>query len=435
MKKYLSSILAVLLCISLCACASAPKIDLPPLPTAEPTPEPVAATPEPTKAPVPEEGENVPAEGLKGSVIVSNKRTEKNAYDPQSGEILILRFSYDTPTVIIEENPEAADKINEFIGLQEESFYTGEDYGDGYGTGYNNMLTLAEDNYNYYAAQEDMEYAPLELSSALSVSVLRNDARVLTLAYNESSYTGGAHGMYSERTYCFDPATGEQLTLANIGGDRAELRAFLNGKLAEIAQTDADVREQTEGFIDPDALETTLGALLRDGSWYFDYDGMVIFSDLYEISSYAAGMVSFRIPYAELSGHVDSRFFPAEEKASGSFRALSAEEMTDGSTQIVDMLKVFGEGQTVYLEAVGEVRDVQITSVAYSAYFYDLGQLWSCSSMKDSALQLVTVIPDGMPNLKISWRNADGQQACYLTQSGENGSLILMPVEDVKAVG
>ena len=435
MKKYLSSVLAVLLCISLCACAGAPKIDLPPLPTAGPTPEPAPATPEPTKAPVPEEGENVPAEGLKGSVIVSVKRTEKNAYDPQSGEIMILRFSYDTPTVIIEENPEAAEKINEFIGLREESFYTGEDYGDGYGTGYNNMLTLAEDNYNYYASQGEMEYAPLELSSALSVSVLRNDARVLSMAYNESSYTGGAHGMYSERTYCFDPATGEQLTLANISPDTAGLKSFLNEKLVSLAQGDEDIREQTEGFVDPEAMESTLGALLRDGSWYFDYDGMVVFSDLYEISSYAAGMVSFRIPYAELKGHIDNRFFPEEVKASGSFRALSAEEMTDGSTQIVDMLKVFGEGQTVYLEAVGEVKDVQITSVAYSAYFYELAQLWSCSSMKDSALQLVTVIPDGMPNLKISWRNVEGQQACYLTQSGEDGSLLLMPAADVEAVG
>ena len=435
MKKLLASVLAVLLCVSLCACAGVPKIDLPPLPTAEPSPSPAPETPAPTKAPVPEEGQIVPAEGLKGSVIVTNKRTEKDAYDPQSGEIVILRFSYDTPTVIMEENPEAADKINEFIGLQEESFYTGEDYGDGYGTGYNNMLTLAEDNYNYFASQEDMEYAPIELSSALNVDILRNDARVLTLAYNESSYTGGAHGMYSMRTYCFDSATGEQLTLSNISSDRAGLREFLNGKLVEIAETDEDIQERTEGFIDPDALETTLGVLLRDGSWYFDYDGMVIFSDLYEISSYAAGSVSFRIPYAELKGRIDSRFFPETGSASGSFRALSAEEMTDGSTQIVDMLKISGEGQTVYLEATGEVQDVKITSVAYSAFFHDIAQLWSCSSMKDSALQLVTDIPDGMPNLKISWRDAEGPQACYLTQSGEDGSLILMPVDSVEAVG
>ena len=33
------------------------------------------------------------------------------------------------------------------------------------------------------------------------------------------------------------------------------------------------------------------------------------------------------------------------------------------------------------------------------------------------------------------WRDAEGQQASYLTQSGEDGSLILLPVDSVEAVG
>ena len=434
MKKLLSVILILALCAGLCACAGLPKLDLPPLPTAEPTAAPTPV-PEATAAPVPEAGESVPVEGLKGSVIVSNRKTEKEACDPETGETLILRFSYDTPTVIIEENPAAADRINEFIGLQEEAFYTGEDYGEGYGTGYNNMLTLAEDNYNFLKYESEMENPLYELSSSQSVSVLRNDGRVLTLAYDESSYTGGAHGMYSERTYCFDPATGEQLKLDSISDNTAALKAFLTDKLVELAQTDEDIQERTYGFIDPDAVPETLGMLLRDGSWYFDYDGMVIFSDLYEISSYAAGIVSFRIPYSELQGRIHSSCFPADSAASGSFKALDAEQMTDGSTQIVDMLKVFKDGQTVYLEAEGKVEDVRISTVSYSYFFYDIAQLWSCSEMENSALQLITVIPDGMPNLKISWRSAGGEQACYLTQSGEDGSLILLPVGDVEAVG
>ena len=150
-------------------------------------------------------------------------------------------------------------------------------------------------------------------------------------------------------------------------------------------------------------------------------------------SSYAAGVAD--TTRAEEGCCQYDYFFPEKGTASGSFRALSVDEMKDGSTQIVDMLKVSGEGQTVYLEAEGEVRDVKITSVAYSGYFYDLAQLWSCSGLKDSALQLMTDIPDGMPNLKITWRDADGQQARYLTQSGEDGSLILMPVDSVEAVG
>ena len=434
MKKIVSTVLMLVLCAGLCACGG---VALPPLPTAAPaeTPAPAPSAAPATPPPTPEQAEPIPVDGLKGSVIVSNRNTEKLAYDPESGEILILSFSYDSPTVIIEENPAAAEKINEFLGMREEAFYTGEDYGDGFGTGYNNMLTLAEDNYLFQTYESETEYPMYELSSAQTVSVLRNDGRVLTLNYFESSYTGGAHGTYSERTYCFDPATGEQITLDALSDDTAALRSFLRGKLVEILMNDENIQQQTYGFIDPDALEETLGTLLREGSWYLDYDGMVVFSDLYEISSYAAGIVSFRIPYAELDGQIDQRFLPDLQAASGSFKALDADQMTDGSTQIVDMLKVFDEGQTVYLVAEGEVSDVRITSVAYSAFFHDVTQLWSCSAMNDAALQLVTVIPDGMPNLKISWRTAEGEQACYLTQSGEDGSLILLPVEDVEAVG
>ena len=434
MKKIVSTVLVFVLCAGLCACGG---IKLPPLPTAQPaeTPAPTPSAAPETPAPTPEQAEPIPGDGLKGSVIVSNRNTEKLAYDPESGEILILRFSYDSPTVIIEENPAAAEKINEFLGLREEAFYTGEDYGDGFGTGYNNMLTLAEDNYLFQTYESETEYPMYELSSAQTVSVLRNDGRVLTLSYFESDYTGGAHGTYAERTYCFDPATGELITLDDLSGDTAALKSFLSGKLVEILMNDEEIQQKTYDFIDRDYLEETLATLLREGSWYLDYDGMVVFSDLYEISSYASGIVSFRIPYAQLDGHIYNRFLPKEEAAAGSFKALDAGQMTDGSTQIVDMLKVFDGGQTVYLVAEGEVSDVHITSVAYSAFFHDVTQLWSCSAMSDAALQLVTVIPDGMPNLKISWRTAQGGQACYLTQSGEDGSLILLPVETVEAVG
>ena len=64
-------------------------------------------------------------------------------------------------------------------------------------------------------------------------------------------------------------------------------------------------RERTAGFIPNDDYTAALSALLREGSWYFSGSGMVIFSSLYEISSYAAGIIQFEIPYSELAGHID----------------------------------------------------------------------------------------------------------------------------------
>ena len=438
MKRVFAGLLALVMCLSLCACGG--KVDLPPVPTAETVVVPAeTASPAETETPAPVETEAPAPEHAEanGRVLVSVEKTEEQAFDPQYGETLILSFSYETPRVIDEENPAAADKVNEFIGLLNEAYITGEDYGEGAGIGYNNMLTYAEENYGMQL-EMNLEYPTFELTSARHIAIPRNDGKVLTLLFNDNSYTGGAHGSYSTRGYSFDMATGERLSLASLSADEAALRDFLTQEMVQQAREDAYIHDQMEGFVEEDALEETLAALLRSGSWYLDYEGMEIFSDLYEISSYAAGMVSFRIPNEKLLGHVDERFLAVPASSGGELRAIPAEAMEDGSMEIVDMVKVYDEGTTVYLVSDGPVQDLRVSSVDYFDYngsFNESAVHWSCSGLENAAVQLVTVIPDGMPNLKISWRGASGEQSVFLTQSGEDGSLILMPGDSIEAVG
>ena len=273
MKHVFSGLLALVMCLSLCACGLIGKVDLPPVPTAEtvvvPTETPAPAE---TEAPPAATETPAPAEAV-GQVIISVEKTEQEAFDPQYGETLILSFSYETPVVINEENPVAADRVNEFIGLMNEAYITGEDYGEGAGIGYNNMLTYAEENYGMQL-EMNLEYPVFELTSARHIAIPRNDGKVLTLLFNDNSYTGGAHGTYSTRSYSFDMASGERLSLASLSADEAALRDFLTQEMARQAREDAYIRDQMEGFVEEDALEETLAALLRSGSWYLDYEGM-----------------------------------------------------------------------------------------------------------------------------------------------------------------
>ncbi len=432
MKKTIAVFLILALCLGLCACSSGKKVDLPAVPTAEPEPAEAPATPEPTPEPAPVPAAEEPSAPAR-HVIVKIERTVLSANDPQTGERRILSFSYDTPTVIMDDKPEAAAKINEFIGLLNETYYTGEDYGEGYGTGYNNMLTEAEDAY-YYMVENSMPDSFYEFNSDRSYSVARNDGRVLTLLCNDYSYTGGAHGIYGTRAYCFDVNSGELLTLADISADEAALRTRIKEKMLDLAANDEDIRERIDGFVAEDDLERSLEVLIREGSWYFDHKGIQVFSDVYEISSYAAGMVSFEIPYDELGDLIDSRFQP-EIPGDGSFRAVEGDALADGSMEILDFVKVFQDGQTVYLVADGKLSEVRLSRVDFSFSFYETSQLWYCSEMENAAVQVETVIPDGMPNLKLSWMSAEGEQSVLLTQSGEDGSLILLPDEGIEAVG
>ena len=234
------------------------------------------------------------------------------------------------------------------------------------------------------------------------------------------------------RAYCFDVATGELLTLEKVSTDKASFARSLADAMIEQARNDPATMERID-LLDLD-LASALSALVRDGSWYFDYDGVVVFSDDYEISSHAAGPISFVVPYDRAASYLLPRYIPEAPAESAAFYVVNVENMSEGVTEIVDMVKLGENGTTLYLLVNGTARDVRLTQVAYSDVFYETAQLWSCSMMTNCAVQISTVIPEGMPNLRISYRAEDGLRYLYLTESGEDGSLILAD-ESIRAVG
>lgn len=424
MKRILALLLMAVLTFSLCGCEKISSIELPPLPTV--TPEASPAQPEATSA----EPEVQTETGSTHGLIVSVRRTSKQAYDPQDGSKLILTFSYDTPTVYIEGGETAASAINEQTALLEETYYSG----NGYGTGYNDMLTMAEDNYNYIVSA-GIEGGMFELVSSRTVSVERMDDQVLTLLYNDYSFTGGAHGNYGDTGYNFKVSDGSLLRLEDLSGDYEALASFLVDYMVNTVENDQELAQRIDlGLVEEGtSYAELLAPLLRQGSWYFDSQGLVIFSNLYEISSYAAGPIFFHIPYAQLEGHVDNQWMPAETQGSGSLELAVGGEMLPDSIPIIDKLDVDAEGEAFYLIVRGNVKNLRIAKGEYVNSFYATENLWNCSSMENCALQLHCLIPEGMPNLRISYDDAVGSHSYYLSHSGVDGSAIL--TETVEAVG
>lgn len=428
MKKIFSLLLAGVMIIGLAGCEQLSNVELPPLPTVTPETTEQSPSPSPTVEPTEE-----PVQETAGTVTVNVKRTVQQAYDPQNGTELILTFSYDTPVVYIEGGDDVAAAINERIAHFDEAYYTGNDYGDGQGTGYNNMLTMAEDNYRMII-ETGTEGVPMELASDRSVSVLRIDSQVLTLLYNDYMYTGGAHGSYGYEGYCFDLSDGHLLTLEELSSDYEALSAFLVNYMVQMVESDEELAQRIDISLLPEGsgYAEILSPLLREGSWYFNSDGLVIFPDLYEISSYAAGIVEFVIPYDALTGYVDEKWIPVPVEGSGSIELIKAEDMVDGSTPIVDKLVVSQEGAEFYLVARGSVSSLTVTEGDYADKFYPSSTLWSCSALEDGALQMVCPLPEGMPEIQISYRNDQGQQQFYLTVDGEGSPTL---TDNVEAVG
>ena len=177
---------------------------------------------------------------------------------------------------------------------------------------------------------------------------------------------------------------------------------------------------------------------MRGGSFYFDEQGLVIFSDVYELASYADGIISFVFPYDQLYGYLDESWFPAQRTGEGTLEVVALSDVPDGGLWIVDRLALDEDAGEWCLVARGTLYDVTVSDAYYSDFtgsFFEHGQLWKAGELRNSGLQILTDIPDGLPNLMIRYRTADGQEHTrLLSQSGEDGHPMLVD-DTVEAVG
>lgn len=453
MKRLLAILLVGLMVFTMSGCTEGlPEIDLPPLPELTPTPAPTVQVSAETEAAMQEtpaqespasettpEGEqpNPASAGQEAGVLVTIGNTTLYNYDPEEGTKLILTFSYDMPRVNAPARQEAMAKINETLATQEEIYYTGDNYSEGL-SGYSDMLTAAEDNYAY-VMQNQSTGLPLEFSSTRTARIGRVSENVLSLVFTDYVYSGGAHGMYGDEAYNFDMNTGELLTLEALSNDYQVFSDFLVQSMLNLAEQDTDgyySERLSEDFVNADNRVEAFRGLLRPGSWYFDKDGLVFFSSLGEFGPYAAGLVEFHIPYADLEGRIDPQWLNSNTRSGeGSLRVCPMRELEGGSIDIVDKLTVSADGEELGLVVEGSIYDVTIASAYYADRFYENHQLWAANVLSDCALQLQTVVPEGLPNLMISYSTADGARySKLLSQSGESGEYLLVD-DDIQAVG
>ena len=395
MKKITALLIAALLALSLCGCEQIDQLKQIELPT--PSVEP-SETPEPTPE-ASEEQETTPEPAPEAAepstyVTISIGEHRETYYAPDDENQMILDFSYETPTVHIYGSDAASEKINDFIAALDEEYYTGNNYVEGgYGVGINGMLDMAYDNLSY--VRENNVEANLTLASNRTVLVARADEKLISLLYNDYSYTGGVHGSYGYTGYIFDAETGERLTLDKLAPDLDAFKTWLTAAMVEKVNSDDELKQS----LTVDDVETALAALIREGSWYLDGDGLTVFSSVYEIAPYAAGVINFKFSYDEIAPYIDSKWLPAARAGSGELEALALDALPEG-TEIIDKVTVDSGETQLCIKVSGAVYDVSVCSVEYADFdsrFYTTGEHWYCSFMKDSAIQLETMIPRRHP--------------------------------------
>ena len=429
MKKLLALILTVCLLAALSACGSTET---------QATEAPVSEPPAPAaqETPVPEEPVSFVSDDLGAPVILNIQNITETYPAPDGTDRVILTFGFDDVNVYLYSNDAAAEAINQFLAMQDEIYYSGTGIGDGI----NAILEMATDN--YALVQDHDAGLNMEFSSMRTAYVDRADSRVIALRYRVNSYTGGAHGLYADRAYVFDTATGRTLSFDDLATDRAALENLLLNKMYDTLQNDVRYKpifDYMTAFKAGEDLDDELRALFREGSWTLNEEGLVVFSDIYEIGSYADGIVRFTLPYEELDGVLNEAWLPVARAEGGELRIMEIDEQGSTSVHLLDKVSISDKGSEFRVFADGTVYDVSIISVTYisdDVGYYQTETHWYCSYLSNLGVQVQTVIPEGMPDLMIRCRDENGKARSYLiTESGEDGSVVLLEEDHVVAVG
>lgn len=423
MKKIIAILLVFCMAAALCACDAVDKlksVELPEFPNADEI--------QAEETPEVREEEQLPETAQPCRIIVTVTKSVKEFFDPDTGTKLILRFAYDTPKVYIEGGDEAAAAVNEYLGMLDETYYTGNDLGAGSAVGINLMYQYAMDNYSYIAGNGGD--ARLDFIAERTATAARTDEAVICVLFsNYSDYAGQGGGTEFE-AYVFDSISGERVTADMLAEDAQALSQIICGCIADIIKADAEAAAAM-----PEGYEELLPELMADGFWFFNDEGLVLFDGACVLSN---DMLSFTVPYEKLSGVMAEKWFPSEKNADGSVDIMHLEDYSEGSREIIDLISIDPDGSKLCLVADGTVYDVTLYSVGYddaTQSFLTTGELWYCSVMSDCIAQLSTRVSEGIPTLMVSYTAAGGETVKKLiSESGEDGSIVLTGT-DIQTLG
>jgi len=146
---------------------------------------------------------------------------------------------------------------------------------------------------DFESLMDDSPDYPFAWEIEVEGSVLYQSAKILSVALNAYSFTGGAHPNVFLDLINFDLANGKKLSFSDLFSDEQRLKMLVEKKFREVREIDPNTSITEAGFFwgDPFALPQNF-ALLEDGV-YFHYNP-------YEAAAYALGVTEFTIPYKEL---------------------------------------------------------------------------------------------------------------------------------------
>ena len=339
-----------------------------------------------------------------------------NANAGSSGDIVIEMenasagdgVTYMVPRVAMPARAEAADALNS--GIKElNDIFTGD------------QLSANKDAYAANVGDGTAE-GLTAFSMDRTVRVARADSSVISFRMVDRVSLGTVSTL-AITGHSYDPQTGAELKLADLGDDTEKL---VNA-IAEDILTSFNEDEQYKDTFFLEGYTDILRSLISDGHWYLTGVGIVIIANPGEIADVEKGFYEFLVDFDVIKGIVDERFIPAEREGDeGSVNAVFAAD-ADSSAFTLLGSEASKDIKSIVVSAEGSIYDVSVYTIKYyaeSGSYTPVRQILFCSDMTDgAALAVNTELSGTDPGMVVSFTLGDGTVETRLLALDENGGL------------
>ena len=345
----------------------------------------------------------------KPMVAVSVPTVTEASYDANNNPI--FHYTYQKMNLILPE-PEIAESVMlDFLNRVDSTRQT-----------YEELLSDAQN-----AVENGMPSGPYVYR--ITYSPTRIDQGVLSFLCSNTTFTGGAHSGTVYSTLNYDLTIGEPIRLDRILSSSTQndvLIQLIIDALSQIKE-DASIFEEYEDIV-RDQFKYGFSSC---NTWYFSTEGLCFSFSPYEIAPRSSGLVIAQIPYSKLAGIIQDPYFPAEkdvvqgELSAELFTAADLENYTQFSEVVIQR-----NAEKVLLHTEQTVYDVKIDMGTWGyggAEFISSCTVFAAAHLTPGdAVVIETDIPDTEPGLRITYRSADKIVTKYLSQSGKDGSILLL---------
>ena len=217
-------------------------------------------------------------------------------------------YTYQMPTVTIPGNEEAQNKIESDLTAYVERF-------------------LKEINNGDFGTIYEGEMSGVQSYQDLTLTVIRADDKVISLAWGNEGYDQGAHGWYTVAYMNYYTQTGEKITFDSLGsGFREKALELVTAKAAEMQASENcffDDYEKSiklvvlDGTEDMDAIYQEIYGAEIGGTcngaatptFSITEDGFTFESGQYVLQPYAVGIVDFDFPASDFGDALTADIF------------------------------------------------------------------------------------------------------------------------------